>query len=303
MIPFRPIRLAEKDAYNKILRNCTERGCEYSFSNLFLWGRQEAAMLGGYLALFSHFNGRTVYPFPVGSGDIQPVLDALIADSRERGIPLRLTSMLAEDWQELDRLYPGRFQFHHSRASHDYVYALEELAELRGRKYQQKRNHIHRFFEACPDCTVRVLDADTLPQAWEMITAWYAHRAQEDPLSDFQMERVALSRAVRWFSELDMDGIALYSGGKPVAVTMGSFLSDTVFDVQFEKADETVPGAYAAVNQSFARYLREKYAALVYLNREDDMGLEGLRKAKLSYHPHHMVEKGWARLLEENYEY
>ena len=88
-----------------------------------------------------------------------------------------------------------------------------------------------------------------------------------------------------------------------VAFTMGSFLCCDTMDVHFEKALSEAEGAYPVINFEFARYLRSKYPQLQYLNREDDMGLEGLRKAKLSYYPHHMVEKGWVCLLEDGYDY
>jgi len=86
-------------------------------------------------------------------------------------------------------------------------------------------------------------------------------------------------------------------------MTMGSALNADTFDIHFEKALDIADGAYAAINQGFAAYLREKYPHLRWLNREDDLGLEGLRKAKLSYYPDHMVEKHWACLLEDGYDY
>ena len=88
-----------------------------------------------------------------------------------------------------------------------------------------------------------------------------------------------------------------------LALTLGSRLSRDTFDVQFEKARADAEGAYPMVNREFARYLRAKYPELRYLDREEDMGLEGLRRAKESYKPHHMVEKCWACLLEDGYEY
>ena len=96
-----------------------------------------------------------------------------------------------------------------------------------------------------------------------------------------------------------LEGIALTEGDTILALTIGSPLSPDTFDVHFEKADETVEGAYAAINQAFAQYLQDTHPELRYLNREDDMGLEGLRKAKLSYCPHHMEEKYWAYLRDE----
>ena len=84
-----------------------------------------------------------------------------------------------------------------------------------------------------------------------------------------------------------------------LAFTIGSRLNETAFDVHFEKALDVADGAYPAINRAFARHLREKYPQLRWLNREDDMGLEGLRKAKMSYSPDHMLEKHWARLWKE----
>ena len=98
-----------------------------------------------------------------------------------------------------------------------------------------------------------------------------------------------------------MEGIVLLVDGKVAAVTMGSQLANDTFDIHFEKAREDVDGAYNAVNSEFARFLRLKYPQLAYLNREDDLGLEGLRQAKLSYNPHHMVEKYWACRKEDLY--
>ena len=103
--------------------------------------------------------------------------------------------------------------------------------------------------------------------------------------------------------ELEMEGLLLVADGQILAMTMGSRLSKTTFDIHFEKALDRVDGAYPTINQAFARYLREKYPELLWLDREDDMGLEGLRKAKLSYCPDHMIEKHWACLLEDGYDY
>ena len=99
-----------------------------------------------------------------------------------------------------------------------------------------------------------------------------------------------------------MEGLLLMDKHQPIAMTMGSALSSTTFDIHFEKAVEDMDGAYAVINREFARYLKEKYPNLQWLNREDDLGLEGLRKAKLSYCPDRLVEKHWACLKEAGYD-
>lgn len=299
MIEFHRLDLARKEEYDRYFKNCG-KGCEYGFVNLYLWGRQKAAFVDGYLVLFSQFHRRSVYPFPVGSGPLKPVLDAIIQDARERGIPCCLSSMSKEDCRNLEELYPGAFRFHPDRDSFDYVYDINDLAGLKGRKFQRKRNHLNRFRDAHPDCTAEVLTAENLPAAREMIDRWFADRLREDPHADFHLEQLALSRALANMDKLALEGLVLVEHGQILAVTLGSPLSDTVFDVHFEKARMDVDGAYPAINCEFARYLRSRYPNLRYLDREDDMGMEGLRKAKLSYNPAYMVEKYWARLWEND---
>lgn len=302
MINFQPLDISQKADYDKFLLNCGERGCEYNFANLYLWGRQRAAFHEGNLAFFSQFSRRSVYLFPLGQ-DLKPTLDAIIHDAKMRGIPCRLTSLSQDDCALLERLYPGRFRYHFDRDGFDYIYAIRELAELKGRKYQRKRNHFNRFRQNHPDYTVAPITDENTPQVAALLDTWYAQRQAADPHADFHMERTAIFKALRSRRELGMEGLVLIDHGKMLAMTMGSPLSANTFDVQFEKALEDIDGAYPAINCEFARYLLERYPHLQWLNREDDLGMEGLRKAKMSYCPDHFVEKNWACLLEDGYDY
>lgn len=299
MIDFYRLKLSQKEAYEQILFSCPPRGCEYSFANLFLWGRQQVAFLHGCVAFFSHFYGRSVYPYPIGSGDRRAVVEEILKDSKERGIPCRITNICGTDREELEAWFPGKFIFRTDRDSFDYVYATDDLADLRGRKFQKKRNHFNRFRSEHPDYEIQPLTACNMAGAQHMVNDWYHHRIQEDPHGDYLLESIAMARAFQNFQGLQMEGIVLSDGGEVLAVTMGSRLSGDTFDIHFEKAREDVDGAYTAINCEFARYLRLKYPDVRFLNREDDLGLEGLRKAKLSYNPHHMVEKSWAYFTED----
>lgn len=297
MIHFERLDLNRKAQYNQYLQNCSKRGCEYSFVNLFLWGRQKAAFLDDHLVLFSQFDRRSVYPFPIGGSDIKPALDTIIQDAKERGIPCYLSAMTEQDCETLEQLYPGAFRFHADRDSFDYIYSIDDLADLKGRKFQKKRNHLNRFQQNHPNCAALPLNEKTRVAAFQMLAQWYEDRKNADPLSDFHLEQLAIHRAFAFQQQLGLEGLVLMEEGRVLAFCMGSRLNADTFDVHFEKARED--GAYAAINREFARYLREKYPDIRYLNREDDLGLEGLRKAKLSYCPDHMVEKYWARLWEE----
>lgn len=303
MIPFHKLKLSSKEQYDAILLAEPARGCEYSFANQFLWGRQQAAFIHGCVALFSHFNGRSVYPYPIGQGDKRAAISDILQDARERGIPCRITNMLPEEREELENWFPGQFHFRSDRDGFDYVYAIDDLADLRGRKFQKKRNHFHRFAADHPNYVAEALTPENLPAAEKLAEDWYARRIQEDPHGDYMLERVALRKAFANYQDLGMEGLLLLDEGKVIAMTMGSRLAGDTFDIHFEKALETVDGAYAAVNCEFARYLRLKHPEVRFLNREDDLGIEGLRKAKLSYNPHHMVEKNWAYLREEEDEH
>ena len=302
-IDFAPITLKDKTLYEAYLAGESWRGCEFSFANLYLWGRQSFAVLQDHIVLFSQFDRRSVYPYPIGNGDKKAVLDRIMDDARARGIPCRITGLDASARQTLEELYPGKFRFHADQGSFDYVYAIDDLADLKGKKYHGKRNHLNRFREAVPQYTVEPLGEHNLDAVKQMAHCWYEARLRENPNGDYHMEQAALEKAFRDYRSLEMEGLVLRNGEEILAFTLASRLSDDTFDVHFEKASTEIQGVYAAINCEFARYIRGKYPTVLYLDREEDMGLEGLRKAKQSYYPHHMVEKCWACLLEDGYDY
>lgn len=298
MIDFHRLDPAQRAEYDKYL-SAGGRNCEHSFVNLCIWGRQQAAIVEGFLVLFSQFDRRSVYTFPLGRGEILPVLDAIIADARQRGIPCCLTGLSPEHCAVLEKFYPGKFRIYPSRDAFDYVYNIDNLADLKGRKYQRKRNHLHRFRALCPQCRAEALTPANLEAVRDMAADWYRRRQLSDPHGDYHLEQIALERALADPWRLGLEGLVLLEGNRVLAFSMASPLSADTYDVHFEKAREDVEGAYAAINQAFAYDLRQRHPQLRYLNREDDMGLEGLRKAKLSYCPAFLVEKYWARLWED----
>ena len=298
MIDFQRVNPSHKAQYEAALMADSERGCEYSFANLYLWGIQSVSFLHGCVARFSHFHGKSVYPYPIGNGDKQAVIQEILRDAKERGIPCRLIGMTEQDKEELEQFFPDKFYIMADRDSFDYVYDINDLADLRGRKFQGKRNHFNRFCADHPDHQAVPMSCELLPQVKAFVEKWYTHRLETDPMGDYLMENVALARLFNHCGELDMEGLVLMDNDEILAITMGSRLSENTFDIHFEKAREDVSGAYNAINCHFARYLRLKYPEVQFLNREEDMGLEGLRNSKLSYRPHHMVEKYWAVVKE-----
>ena len=303
MLPFRVIAPTDRAEYECRLAVAGERGCEFSFANLYLWGRQGVVFMQEHALFFSQFNRRSVYPYPVGKGDKREVLQAIIDDAAARGIPCRITGLNDADRETVEALFPGRFRFHSDEDSFDYVYDVNDLADLPGKKYHAKRTNCNRFAEQFPDVSVEVLSSQNIAAVEALLNDWFADRLREDPDADCHMERAALNRALRDYEEIGLYGLVLMDGERALAMTMGSLLSSDTMDVHFEKALPNVVGAYAAINCAFARYVRERFSSVRFLNREEDMGLEGLRRAKQSYRPHHMIRKCWACLLEDGYDY
>ena len=303
LIPFRAITPDDRKQYEELLARSGERGCEFSFANLYLWGRQSVAFIHGHALFFSQFNRRSVYPYPVGDSDKKAPLQAIINDAAARGIPCRITGLSEADKETVERLFPNRFRFHCDEAAFDYVYNVNDLADLPGKKYHTKRTHLNRFAEQYPNAHTEPLTHENMSAVEALLNEWFESRLREDPDADFHMERAALRKALCDREPLQMCGLVLMDGERAIAMTLGSLLSPDMMDVHFEKGAPDVSGAYAAINSAFAQYVRKNYPSVHFLNREEDMGIEGLRRAKQSYRPSRMIRKYWACLLEDGYDY
>ncbi len=303
MIDFKPSDVNQREFYDSFFTDKKERGCEYSFANLVLWGQQNIAQVHGCLVRLSYYGGHIAYAFPIGDGNKEKAIEELLKDAEERNIPCAFMGVYEEDKSLLEALHPNKFRFVFARDSFDYIYDINNLCDLAGRKYHQKRNHLHRFKDAYPRYKTQLLTKENIHLARDFAANWYKEKLCANPVSDFDMEQIALDRAFRYFDELELEGILLLNEDEVLAFTIGSRISEDTFDVHFEKAKESVQGAYTAINNEFAKHLRERYPKLLYLNREEDMGIEGLRKAKESYRPHHLIEKYMAFPMEDDNEY
>lgn len=302
MIDFKPFEEISRETYEHYFFAESEQCCELSFGNVRMWGIQEVAIVDEQLILFSNYNGKYMYHFPLGAGNKKTAIMAMIQDAKERNRPCLMVSLTHENADTLESLFPNTFDIQFRRESFDYVYEIDKLADLKGRKYHRKRNHYNNFCKRMPDFYVKPVSSENIEDAKAFIAKWYADRLAESPENDYHGEQIALQKCYENYERLGMEGLLLYHNENILAFTMASRLSPNTFDVHFEKARWDVEGAYSAINSEFAKYIRSKYPEVEFLNREEDMGLEGLRKAKESYFPHHMVEKAVAVLKENSYD-
>ena len=268
--------------------------CNYSFPVLFCWkdayGFQYAPLGDRLLVRLTSSLGHS-YLWPVGEGDPTPALEALTQDARAEGLPLRLIALTLYHKNWLEDHYPGRFHIEEARDGFDYLYSVGRLAQLPGKKLHAKRNHIHRLDEAYPGWTWAPLTREDIPACLALDAAWHREAlTRETPggLSTLDDEHRALVLALTHRDTLGLEGVILRWQETVLGFSLGAPLTETIFDVHFERARGEIQGAYPAVNRSFAQYVRQRHPQVRYLDREDDMGLPGLRKAKLSYYPDYL---------------
>ena len=285
MIEFRPVRLEDRATIERFTMSSDITNCDLSFANMFCW--QEVyhsawAIVDGFLVIRFHIDGgdRLGYMQPVGEGDCARIIPALREDAHAHGQRLRIIGLTDRGREMIRQMHIGQFAFESDRALEDYVYAADDLRNLPGRRYQPKRNHINRFMAEYPDYRYEELTPDRFDECMQLEREW--RRNHEGHTSELCAEQRAMQRAFAHFAELGMTGGCIYVGERMVAFTYGSAVNDHTFDTHVEKADTDYDGAFTVINCLFARHLPERFTLI---NREEDLGIEGLRRAKLSYHP------------------
>lgn len=287
MLNFKPIELSDRDWINEALKQCDYMSCEYSFGNYFVWKETydlKVAHINDYYTA-ALTDGDLTFLYPAGTGDIKPVIEAMIEYCASLDIPFRMFSLNEKAVAELEAAFPGRFDIEPVRDYFDYVYLQSDLAELGGKRYHGKRNHIARFKEQ--NWSFEPITSDNIDECFNMNKEWcILNDCEHDEHK--QREAVAIERCVKYFEQLDMFGGLLRVDGRVVAFTIGERLNSNTVVVHFEKAFADMQGAYPTINNEFVINMAADYK---YVNREEDLGIDGLRRAKLSYHPEILLEK------------
>ncbi len=260
-------------------------GAHQSFTNMYIW--QESYNISfaeedGFLFIKSrHSHDCSYYIFPCGEGDKKAAVEKIIADSHIGGCKCVFAHLSPEESLFLKENFGDTFSFRNDRDNAEYVYETDSLINLSGKKLHGKRNHLNTFLNSYK-WEYKEIMPENIDEARQFCIKSITERDQHDE------ELSAMQKLFDGFFALGLSGAMLYANGNLCAVTAGEMLSCHTAVIHLEKADTQVKGSYAAINNLFAK---NRFGNTKFINREEDMGIEGLRRAKESYRPCHMVEK------------
>ena len=282
------LSLEEKPLLDEAFRRFPPVISELTFTNLFIWRHAyqlKISRFKGFLCLLADKEESSFFFPPIGEGDVVECFRVLLHYLEGRGIPPQISrvpeSMIAPiDWKGEGLLATL------DRDQSDYIYLAQDLIQLKGRKYHRKRNHIKQFNEKYSSQYIP-LTSEWVPECLRLETDWCDLRHCET-IPGLLNESLAIKEAFTHFELLGVKGGAILIKGKLEAFALGEPLNGDTVVIHLEKANPAYEGLYSLINQAF---LQNQWSGCTYVNREQDLGEEGLRKAKESYFPHHMVNK------------
>lgn len=287
---FTPLEIIHKDKIDSYLSTQRIESSELTFLTLFIWRKAfnvEFAEVNDCLVIKFRDNG---FPpslrFPIGLGDKKSALRTSCQYFLDNGYEPRFYGLTKDMLSELLVLCPNRFTIKPMNDYFDYVYYVERLISLSGKELHSKKNHVNRF-KKMYQYEYKPIGAGDQHEIMTHYDTWISERDLE---VDYYLasERDSIREILRNFDVFGCKGAKLYANGKLCAFTIGEQLNDNTALIHIEKADMEIRGAYPTINQMF---LENEWSHLEFVNREDDFGVAGLRKAKKSYHPSHMIEK------------
>lgn len=298
MLEFREITLEDRQRIENYSKHKCYHLCEHCFTDLFIWrGHYETRICfwNDFLLvkMKTPEEKKTMYLAPIGNGDLSSAINAIEQDAKENNIPFVMCSIPEHLKLEIESLFPDKYNFDTDEGSWDYIYLSEKLQSLSGKKLQSKRNLVNRFMSNYEGrWSYEDLSKDNTHDAFNFHIKWCE---QNGCMRDnaFWGETCAIGIGLNHFDALGLKGGILRLDNEVIAFTFGSRACEDMFVVQIEKADHDIQGAYQMINQQF---VKRNCTDVKYVNREEDLGLEGLRKAKKSYYPEMMGVKYCASL-------
>jgi hypothetical protein len=288
---FKKVTLEDREIFAKYLSMNEHRACDYSAANLILWSavyNTEYLIEQNMLFIKYLKNGDWFFSYPIGNGDLKKSFEMLLEYCKEQKMEFKMNIIEPHMYEEIEKIFPGKYGINYIRDNADYVYKTDDLKNLSGKKYHGKKNHINKFLKTYKDWTYETITEKNTDESIEMVREWCMENGCCDDKSKAD-EICVLINGLRHRKELNMVGGVIRIKNRIAALTLVEKSGDDMFIIHFEKALADFEGAYQMINQQFIIHELSEYT---YVNREEDLGIEGLRRAKESYHPAFMVEKG-----------
>ena len=301
MLDFQKVRIEDKDTLQAFFSKSTFRNCDFSFSNIFSWehfyNTTFVARKDDFLFVRFQSSGQLPgYLFPLGSGSLKTAIEELMKDARERNDAFRMYSVTQNMFDLIEKTFPDFFEYEKHRDWYEYIYASEDLIHLVGKKFQAKRNHINKF-KRTYDWEYLPITREIIPDCLKLYDRWCEENGGCNSQESLIGERIATQKIFANYEKLDLKGGALRINGEILAYSYGQALTEDTFAIHAEKCLYKIDGGYSIINQQFAENNCAEYK---YINREEDLGLDSLRQAKLSYHPVILLEKGSVKIKSDH---
>jgi hypothetical protein len=285
---FKEFSLEEKPLLEEAFINLPPVISEFTFTNLFIWRQAyqlKISRLKDFICLLSDQGTHSFFFPPIGEGDRIECFRKMLQLLEKGGISPKIARVPESAIAQIDWDGTG-MRADLDRDQSDYVYLIEDLIKLQGRKYHRKRNHIKQFKEKYA-YEYLSLTAEWISECLRLETEWCDLRHCE-VIPGLANESVAIKETLTHYDQLKVKGGAILIDGKLEAFTLGEPLNPETVVIHIEKANPAFEGLYPLINQAF---LEKEWSEYLFVNREQDLGEEGLRKAKESYFPNHMIHK------------
>ncbi|WP_120944778.1 DUF2156 domain-containing protein [Helicobacter labacensis] len=286
---FKPLNLELKGLLDTHLQADRLSVSDVNFTNLYLWRRARdirLALVCGCVVIRTQYPKQApFYFYPIGAGDKKGALAELLAHTKAHNEVLEFRALQTDQRAQLESFYPNTFSVEAKRDRFDYVYHTAELIALQGKKYHKKKNHLNAFLKQYPHFIYEPISAHKRDQIVSALVEWRA-LGQEDQALDY--EHQGILDALEVFEELQLQGGLICIEGRVVGLSFGERINAEMAVIHIEKADPRVRGAYQMINQQL---LAHAFKDCPLVNREEDLGIEGLRQAKMGYNPAFLLEK------------
>ncbi len=292
MLEFKSVKTEDRELINEYLKKVKEPFCDFTFGNLFSWSvveNTEFCFFDNFLFIRFSDDEYFYYTFPIGEdGDIKNAIFEIQEDAKNNNRELKFVCLNKNEAEFLKTIFNEKIKIYKNRDSFDYLYSVEKLKKLSGRKYHSKKNHFNSFVRKYK-FNYEEINEENIEKCKKFAQKWYEENEQTEAL---KKEKKVLEKALNNYFLLNFEGGVLTVAGEVVAFCVGEeTVFQDVFCTHFEKADLSVTAAYTAINKLFSENTISEYK---FVNREDDAGIDGLRKAKLSYNPEKLLEKYYA---------